>query len=465
MMGKELVFIAASEKELNELLSGRLIGQPVPWNDRYKLKIKSSGTFGVVALISSDDTNFAQPVALVIPESAQRRLFGRLASLREELAPLSAWCHLLSENEFEMAEDVVRSAHLNGFEASWSGLCIAEASLLADRSIDKIRVAACFATVSFAVARAQSLWPRVSVLDTLDLYEAANRLTRSSASGASKLSARLHPIWSSLIDAHDGVRSSSQGLSDALLVLKHCRQHAYEDELYHLSNALEKWPERALLRKLPDMSVEARVQAFDHLIAEMRVSGNLSERMSILAFVAGYLATIAAGGASSLSLAANVSREFPEIMAWAFVIGGVGEKVVWTSSFGGLGRLVSRELARPFHLDEPPNADFAIDEAMHLVDRQLSDPLVHLKIKQLRYVTVALFPGVNITIPMGEQGEIQPGYDARASSRSADSNDVSALVEAIWPELKRKLRSEGYRSSPKAKTSSSKRKDDQGGLL
>jgi hypothetical protein len=164
--------------------------------------------------------------------------------------------------------------------------------------------------------------------------------------------------------------------------------------------------------------------------------------------MAGYIATVAAGGTPTLSLTESSSRSYPEVTAWAYVVGGIGERVVWTSSFDGLGRLVARELMRPLRLDEPPNCDFSLDEAVALYDPQLSDPLVHLKIKQARIVTVSLYPGVNLQVPIGdyvpfEKRKQDTGTDRRptSSGRIVGSDDevFAVLADRLWPHLRGRL--------------------------
>ncbi len=72
--------------------------------------------------------------------------------------------------------------------------------------------------------------------------------------------------------------------------------------------------------------------------------------------------------------------------------------------------------------DEPPTCDFAFDEAAVLVDTKLADPLVRLKVKQARLLTVELFPGVNVSIPIGE-----------ANVQSAPKPDANKSVETGGP--------------------------------
>ncbi|WP_348596611.1 hypothetical protein [Phyllobacterium sp. SB3] len=459
-MNKDFYFVWASDRELNELVTGQLTGNYVPWPS-IQLRNKGDGQIGVLIELGLDEHEHIKPVVLVVPEPAQRRLFGRFASLREELAPLSTWCHIISEQLFDSIDDLHQPASLGGLEAAWSGLAIAESALLAQRPIDKIRVAACFATASFAVARTHALWPRVRVEQTIEKYELANSVARNVPRATVKLAKDLEPIWGSLIGVPNAYAASDRSLSKAILGLLESRLNDPSSENLVLAENLSRWPERELIVQLNELHPEARVNAFDQVINELRFSNLGTERSNVLAFVAGYIATIAAGGAPSIGLAEHVSRDFPAVLAWAYVIGGIGEQITWTSSFSGLGRLVSRELLRPLHLNEPPSCDFSIDEAVHLVDKQLSDPLVHLKIKQQRQLSIALFPGVNLTVPLSEQNEVSSGQQTTAMRPEQKVGDFAALVNVLWPSILDKIRSEGLISNTAPKNASSKKRANQ----
>ena len=208
---------------------------------------------------------------------------------------------------------------------------------------------------------------------------------------------------------------------------------------------LDYVPEAESFGRLDEIAPEGRLRLFDKLVEALDRSESAREKLrrNGLALLAGYLATIAAGGSPSLALTESHASRWPEITAWAYLIGGLGEKVVWTSGFDGLGRLVARELLRPLRLDEPPTCDFAFDEAVVLADAKLADPLVHLKIKQARLLTVELLPGVNVAIPIGESGaQGIPKPDTSRATRVQETttrDPIGALVDAMWPHIRMRL--------------------------
>jgi hypothetical protein len=126
------------------------------------------------------------------------------------------------------------------------------------------------------------------------------------------------------------------------------------------------------------------------------------------------------------------------------LIGSIGEKIVWTSSFDGLGRLVARELLRPLRLDDSPTCDFSLDEANVLVDPKLADPLVHLRIKQARLLTVSLLPGVTVALPLQDistdsSGRSEQNRRLSSADRAERRDPVTAFVDAVWPYLESRI--------------------------
>jgi hypothetical protein len=357
-----------------------------------------------------------------------------------------------------MMEGMKREPVLLDFEASWSGLAIAEAALLANRSAVSLKMAGCLATASFAIGRASALWPQVKIDEVLHRYVECNQLIRGT-SFVNVFIERLGPIWSALCEAaQGGVRSVGEP-TKMIQALLEVRSSLRKDEHKSLWSAMGAPHEYEYLFYLDNISPENRVNLFDHLIDELR--SNNRDKREVVAFLAGYIATVAAGGLPSMSLAEHVADEWPEVLAWAYVIGGIGERITWSSSFGGLGRLVCRELTRPFHIDETPTCDFSFDEASCLVDRDLADPFVHLKIKQQRTVSVAILPGINVGVPLLEAQEVRPVVGERPAGGRV-SKETARIMSDLWPLIEARLRDEGYiASSPR---SSGRKKPTQGRL-
>lgn len=421
---KTWTIVSADDDELHDILVGKrpIGGWPWPYNGVPRLRGDE-----ISALISDDSDRVSPPACLVVPQESERRLFGRYAQLRSELSPLTAWTHVLTSDQFKDIRELTRQPDLGGLDAAWVGLTIAEALLLSDRSLVQLKLAGCLATSSFAVARSRALWPNENIGSVLERYDQSHKLIRSTEAPALKLRSALKEIWEVLSDLSMPLPRSSRpelrNIRAALLALIYARKEGINEFEAVASEIGLAQADR--LRVIASRPAEIRVKEFDRLIDELEGTSSRDDpQRNQLFFLAGFLATVAAGGSPSLSLAEKLASRYPQITAWAYVIGGIGEEVTWTSAFDGLGRLVAREMKRPLRLDDSPTCDFSLSEAAVLIDRALQDPLVHLRIKQLRVLTVGIFPGVNIAIPLNDAN-----YDARTKNASPSKHDFSRMQD------------------------------------
>jgi hypothetical protein len=454
-MNAHYEYVIADEDVLDDVLSGQAVSGSMRWTSWSQPSKPRPGFVGVVWL-SGGSNDIIRPLVLIANDDDMRRLCGRYAQLHSDLSPLTAWCRLLTPRFLDTLDSMTRTADLGGLEAAWTGLTVAEAILLAERPLASLRISACLATHSFAIARANALWSHLSVEDVTRRFDGANRLLKSDSlnqrgeSRASKIRASLQPIWETLIALSKGrsvYRSSGiVPIVSALDGLMTARLTKDPQEASSLIEVLIDYvPEAKELSQILDIAPEGRLRLFDKLVESLDKPETAREkvRLNALALLAGYLATIAAGGSPSLTLAESLASRWPEITAWAYLVGSLGEKVLWTSSFDGLGRLVARELLRPLRFDEAPTCDFAFDEASVIADAKLADPLVHLKVKQARLLTVELLPGVNVAVPIGEsssQNVLRPGTNRTTRVTETPARDLSgALADAIWPYIRVRL--------------------------
>lgn len=453
----EYFYTVAAKNELDDLLEGKDPGNSTAFGES-TLQQVTSGLTGVLWVRRKRNDN-VQPLVLVVSKEDQRRLFGRYATLRSDLSPLTTWCHFLTPQRFEYLDSLDWDPKFEGLEAAWAGLSIAEARLLTKRPTNNIHISACLATNSFAVARATALWSHhAPALDVAEKCDAARQLVRPldrEDRWADRLKSVLLPIWNSLkgLSAQNGGYAPSEinPIVSSLRALLSARlnNNPTEARLF-AAPLLSEVPELKPFDSLPGLTPEERLRLFDLLVEQLGCVSSYKGgfRHLALPLAAGYLATVAAGGESSLNMAEKLAPRWPEVTAWAYTIGGLGEKVIWTASFDGLGRLVARELTRPLHLAEPPNYDIALEEALILVDRKLSDPLVHLRIKQARILTVSILPGVNVFVSGRESWKLEktnpisatkPDLSGQQKDARPEVNPIPALAEALWPYIHTRL--------------------------
>jgi len=448
-MSPSLFFATVDETELNAALAGTKV-HGYPWNGQHPTFRMGPRTFGM--LCKQHDSDFFQPLVLIVRKDEHRRLFGRLAQIRTDFSPLTTWCHILTPKQFEPFHELNREPELGGFEAAWTGVAVAEALLLSDIQLSDLKIPACLATVSFAIARSAALW-QTPIEETIERYDAAHQLFRPTDQRMLRLRAAFDPVWNVLAVASDYAPSKPDSrlglLVEAVTSLHHARLNNIPDEqsgfFQRLSGIAAEAEE---LIGLPRLTPEQRVKIFDNITSRLAAPNDSGVSRIALAMLAGYVSTVAAGGAASLSLLQPHAQRWPEITGWAYALGSLGQRVVWTSSFDGLGRLIIRELMRAFRLDEGPTCDFALDEATILFDAQLADPFVYLRIKQARIATISLVPGVNVPVPLREQSpEARSSEDVRRDrqsdnlARSVSSDTLEVLSEAVWRRLRSRIES------------------------
>jgi hypothetical protein len=411
----EMHFSALENDDLDRVLAGDDVDLSYRFQ-HYPSGHLHPGSTGVVWIRERGLSEGIRPVALVCREEDLKRLCVRYAQLRSDLSPLSPWCHLLTPAFVESGELTGSVPDLSGAEAAWTGLVVAEAALLSERPVGAVRLQSCLATQSFAIGRSLSLWKgHTEPAASLQRFDEANAVCRGGAAPHQKLRRSLSPIWDCLVSlsaARNVFDRDGSPVVAALRQLRDARLNGLGDEAGTLALATELAsiaPEAEQFLDLAKRPPEARLRLFDRLVEAFIDSDRRDDglRRRALGLLTGYLATIAAGGAPSLSLVEATGARLPELVAWAYVAGSIGERVLWTSSFDGLGRLVARELMRPLRLDEPPACDFALDEALAVVDVKLKDPLVRLRVKQARVATVAIWPGVNIAVPLDGPRDIE----------------------------------------------------------
>ena len=448
-------YITAGDGDLDKLLQGKKITGLVHADLRASESLLPGET-GVLVALGKTPEEPLRPLALVCDDHDVRRLCGRYAHVRTDFSPLTAWCHLLSSAFYKDLDGVMREPQFRGPAAAWCGLVVAETLLLTGRPLASIRISACLASATYAVARTKALWESPTIESIQERFDSANKLCRGKGAAAryqdrvSQVRSSFVPMWRCLTSLNGRLENSNRNelhpLVMALKALHDARTCRSTNEAEHLARPLMKTvPEAGVFGQLTEMAPEARLKLFDELVMKFTETDPKSlVRRNGLALATGYLATVAAGGAATLSLLDNWAGHFPELTGWAYLVGGIGEGVTWTSGFDGLGRLIARELHRPLRLDEPPTCDFAFDEAIVLADSDLKDPLVHLRIKQAKVLSVSIFPGVNISIPIVDAAAAEVTYGGTGEQShvveireptSREDNVLRTVAEALWPHL------------------------------
>ena len=118
--------------------------------------------------------------------------------------PCPTWCHLMTPATFEDVKGITHEPIFRDTVGAWSGVVIAEAMLLAEKSYVDLRFSACLATATYAIGRSTALWRKVLVDDAIGRLDSANRLCRGRSvsqrteSRMARVRSSLRPIWACL---------------------------------------------------------------------------------------------------------------------------------------------------------------------------------------------------------------------------------------------------------------------------
>ena len=178
--------------------------------------------------------------------------------------------------------------------------------------------------------------------------------------------------------------------------------------------------------------------------------GEHTDTSDLMSFAAGYVISRVGSGQRDLRLADTFDHDGPDVLAWAATIGGLGNLAAWTDAYNGLGRLISRELMRPFHIGDPPTADVAAEEVLVLVEAERASTRNRIRTGSRNLAALALMPGVVAYLPLPEEerekarvGLSTPTAPVQSSlSLTYDSKLLRSLAEQLWPFLRPLMDSE-----------------------
>lgn len=389
--------------------------------------------------------NCARPCAIGVADDDRQELFNWAFSFHRDLSPLTSWCHILSLREAQRLGSVDRNeADLMGLEAAWAGASVAEAMILSRRDFEFITLPACLATDTFAIARTAALYGSKAalgeIIETADtIRERLKRSTerwRPSSSHVISVLIRLLP---------DAPPASSRLIELFTQACRHLRLDPKESKIPKevLREFVLQVNQLSALESLDELSAEDRVK----LLREIKVwldGGTNEDDRHVLYFCAGYVISKIGGAERDLRLAQNFEAGYPNVLTWATVIGGLGATTYWADAFGGIGRLVARELSRSLQIYDPPIADIGADELMVIAEKETV--VRRFRTAQRHVVSVSLRPGVVVQIGIADddRGAERAREPERASTSrvvpverqvQSDPRYLRALAEQLFPYL------------------------------
>lgn len=397
-----------------------------------------------------------RPAIIGIADEDQEELFAWAFSFHRDLTPLTSWCNVVPLKELlRFADGEPSTADLSGLEAAWASAIVAEAMVLSRRGYESITLASCLATDTYGVARTASLYGAKSALT--DTIEKSEQLRSALRTGADRWRASSGTALGVLIRLMPNASHPISRVQD--LLLRACRQlknhgstsddSAFEEGIAaELSLGIRGLSNLAGIMGLP---AEKRVELLRQIPVWATDAKDDDER-SILFFVAGYLISGVGGAERDLRLAELFNSNYPHVLTWAAVLGSIGSQISWTDAFGGIGRLVVRELMRPFDPFDSPTADIAADELF----TTSSKGQLRFRTASRNVISVSLRPGVVVQSSVSEEDRptrVEGPRSLGVGPGAGTDQELRALADRLFPHLRQLLTKAGYEPSTARRTS------------
>ncbi len=444
MSETEFLYLLVQRTELADALRGDLRSRATSMQGRVLPRISNK------EVIVFWTRNSRRPCVIAIGDNDRDELFNWATTFQRDLSPLTSWCHVLSSREIERLTSTTRlEADLFGTEAAWAGAAIAEAMVLSRSSYESISLPACLATETFAIGRTAALYGVRGILgDTTErLARVRDRLKRIERIPVPHAAT---PVLLRLLPNAPPVTNPTQEL-----LVKSCQmlqsisgsEKSSSKIIFHEFGS--RLPALAALETLDEISAEQRVK----LLRDMPLwiaNSKSNDEHQILIFAAGYIISRVGGAERDLRLAGAFGNWYPHVLTWAAVIGGLGATTYWSDAFGGIGRLVARELSRSLDLIDPPTADISVDE--FLVINGLETGPTRLRTALRQVATISVRPGVVVQLSISDEDRYgRPEEVVRIPLTSVstirerqESRQLETLAEQLFPYIRNLLVRAGF---------------------
>ncbi|HWY69725.1 MAG TPA: hypothetical protein VNX88_13730 [Terriglobales bacterium] len=304
-----------------------------------------------------------------------------------------------------------RPPSLGKFVSVCLGLIAAEAAsyIAGKRDIRSLSPQACYATLSFSIARAAALGIPVEIASNLPArWSHARTLTGSIATPIPLV--HFHNVWGVVAALAIGYEPATGNLFNASarfpkwsppnpFIVNCCAELLSGNGLSESSwlNLVHIAPELTTLRSALSGPREGRVALLERALVELRDKAPEARpevRSMAASFLLAYLASaINPGSLDHIQLLIPLLPSFPDIILWYGLLAGVQNRVGNISGMNGLGRKVIRELMREDDVLSLPACDVALTELEVLSPSARQSPGFNLVSQS--GITVEIMPCVN----------------------------------------------------------------------
>lgn len=389
-----------------------------------------------------------------------------LSSFLNPFTPVTQWCRIWTREEFESLQSPLGDKSLPSGVSVWTGAILAECSLRSGRNVglQDLSGTVALASASFAAARAAAVWGNFGrFTQVADRYDDLSSKLHDSAV---QISAKnLIPLWYALtVNVWSEKRpTESKPLECFRRIFS---MHANRGDSDDVSSAVQFVRDEFDLPVILDCATgpqPSRVDALDRLASQLASGPKSAVSDAILGFGA---SLVDPGAAVLPDLLRRYIGSFPTAPIWTGAFAGLWMPRRVLSDFGGLGRIVSKELLRPSDLFSAPSADISYGELSRWLGPS-SNTRFPVRGLVARSISVELVPGTFAAFPVSrfENSRADPQTASRQrrldleENRQADRpaattiTAVSRRVEEIYArliELEGIVSSGGKKSTSKA---------------
>lgn len=385
------------------------------------------------------------PDFIVISQIDARDLFAWIATYAPVASPISQWAQVFDQQMFSGLTSEIVIPNWSKAGALWTGAVLGEAISRAGAKFNSnaFSVGAATACFTYPVARSIGLWGnRISINQLSEKIEKTTNLIHALPRRLTSI--ELRPVWDILVALTSSV-SSDKSKSKFVdnegggILLRACTELLEFGSISASAlNALSKGiPIGDGIHNLPNLTAEQRVDLFDQAVdALLRSHGTAWElSRSCSEFIIAYLASrIQGGGNKNFELIRNLVDKYPLVGVWYGIHLALGQFSYWGNEFGGLGRLIQKEINFPLHIVEQPKSDLVMEELEAIVPLAGSSLLPSFRGAAAKLISIQLFPGVSISYAMqGLRGEIDVGE----AQTNLDLLDKSRIIDELDESLNR----------------------------
>lgn len=342
-----------------------------------------------------EDSDLLELPTIVVPADDDiESFFADVATYFPERTPVSAFMHVLRETSRHSFRASIHAKDISG-KRSLSvliGLILGDA-LSAQRTAGNTALlpsySSCKRTLAYCIARAIVLYPELSSQEISERWIRIRGLSGMDAS----TDAAESTIWAINLITGPSPQVDDSKIRGFMKTLGlYLRNQAHREQI--TESLISLYPSIAQSAPLLNGAFEKRIDAFSAIVGAVRQESKGSGLDSIC--IAYFCDLILPGSMAHSALIDRLLAEMPDGLLWYGLFAGSSKEFSLTSSVGGVGQKILRDLVAPFDLTQRPTCDISFDEYEVLSRVPLRSEL--LKPTQAKALLVSLYPGVEIYV-------------------------------------------------------------------